>query len=112
MSYAKMTEPIQMPFGLRIRMYRRNHVWDGGSDPQWEGTILRGEGAAHCKVQRLCAMSCAKNSWAGRDAVWVVVSGEPKESCTRWGAQCHHLANTTEPSMCGSNALDAVFLSN
>jgi len=33
----------------------------------------------------------------------------PKEAYIRWGAHWRHLANTTEPFMCGS---DAAFLSN
>jgi len=33
---AKMTEPIEMPFGLRTWMGPGNHVLDGGPDPPWE----------------------------------------------------------------------------
>ena len=51
-----------------------------------------------------------KNSWTDRDAVWVEDSGGTKESCIRLGAHWHHLANTTEPSICGGDA--AAFLSN
>jgi len=29
---AKTAEPIEMPFGLRARMGRRNHVLDGGPE--------------------------------------------------------------------------------
>jgi len=32
MSYTKMAELIQMPFGLRIRVGSRNRVLDGGPD--------------------------------------------------------------------------------
>jgi len=32
-----MAEPIEMPFGLRTWLGRRDHVLDGGSDPPWEG---------------------------------------------------------------------------
>jgi len=38
--------------------------------------------------------------------MWTRVS--PKKR-VRWGAYCRHLANTTEPSICGG---DAAFLSN
>jgi len=38
-----MAEPIDMPFGLRTWVDPRDHVLDGGSDPPWEGTILRGK---------------------------------------------------------------------
>jgi len=49
-SPAKTAEPIEMPFGLSDRVGPRNHVLDGGSDPPWEGAILKGKGASHCKV--------------------------------------------------------------
>jgi len=44
-SHAKTAEPIEM-----TRVGQRNHVMDGGSDPPWEGVILRGKGTAHCEV--------------------------------------------------------------
>jgi len=48
---AKMAEPIEMPFGLRIWVGPGNHVLDGGPEiPLWEWAILRGKGASHCKV--------------------------------------------------------------
>ena len=49
-SPAKMAAPIEMLFGLRTRVSPGNHVLDGGPDPPWEGAILRGKGASHCKV--------------------------------------------------------------
>jgi len=49
-SPAKTAEAIEMLFGLRTRVGPGNHVLDGGPDPPWEGAILRGEGASHCKV--------------------------------------------------------------
>jgi len=45
-----MAEPIEMSFMLRIWVGPRNLVLDGGTYPQWEGGIVRGEGLAHCKV--------------------------------------------------------------
>jgi len=36
-SPAETAEPIEMPFGLRTWLGRRDHVLDGGSDPPWEG---------------------------------------------------------------------------
>jgi len=42
-SPAKVAEPIEMPFGLRTWVGQRNHVLDWGSDPPWEGAILRGK---------------------------------------------------------------------
>jgi len=66
-----------------------------------------------------------KNGRTDRDAVWVVGLNGPKEACVIWGggpdvlrdvamaticclyiwdARWRHLANTTEPSVCGSDA--------
>jgi len=47
----KMAEPIEMPFGLWSRVVPRNHVLDGVKISPWEGTILRGEGAAIVKYR-------------------------------------------------------------
>jgi len=47
-SSAKMGEPIEMPFGLRTRVYPGNHVLDGGPD-HGKGQFWE-KGAAHCKV--------------------------------------------------------------
>ena len=49
-SPAKTAEPIDKPLGLRTRVGPRNHVLRGGPHPPWEGAILRGEEAFHCKV--------------------------------------------------------------
>ena len=45
-----MAEPIEMPFGLRTPVSPGNHVLYKGPDPPWEGEILRGRGAYHCRV--------------------------------------------------------------
>jgi len=50
-SPAKTAEPIEMPFELWTRVGPRNHVFDGGSDPPFEGAILKREEAAYCKMQ-------------------------------------------------------------
>jgi len=39
---------MEMPFESRTRVGPRNHGLDGGSDPPWEGAILRGKRAACC----------------------------------------------------------------
>jgi len=39
-----MAEPIEIPFGLRTRVGRRNHVLDDSPHPPWEGAIFRGKG--------------------------------------------------------------------
>jgi len=43
-SPAKTAEPIEMPFGLRTRVGRGNHVLDGNPDSPWEEAIFRGKG--------------------------------------------------------------------
>jgi len=47
-SPAKMAEPIEMQFGLRIRVGPGNHVLDG-QIPHGKGNFL-GEWTSHCKV--------------------------------------------------------------
>jgi len=57
-------------------------------------------------VKRCLAHACLRpcTRAAIRDAVWVVHSGGLKEACVTWGAHWRHLANTTEPSVCGGDA--------
>jgi len=54
-SPAKMAEPIEMPFGMLIRVSPRNYVLDGGPDPH-EGAFLRGVNpiGKHCNSE-LCS---------------------------------------------------------
>jgi len=50
---AKTAEPIEIPFWLWTRVASGslgNHVLDGVQIPLCEETILKGKGAAHCKV--------------------------------------------------------------
>ena len=47
---AKTAEPIELPFEMWTWVGPRNHVLDGDSDIPCEGAILKGKGAAHCKV--------------------------------------------------------------
>jgi len=88
-SRAKTAELIEMPFGTQVGP--RNHVLDGSPDPLENGQFERGEGAAHCKVQGLSAMSCAKMAepikmpFQGMDLGW------PKEACVRLGV---HIGGT------------------
>jgi len=53
--------------------------------------MLRGKGEAVCKVQGI---------WTDPDVVWDVDYGGLMEPCAHW---CH-LANATEPSICGADA--------
>jgi len=58
-SVQKTAEPIDMLFGLWAWMDPRNHVLYRGTDhPMGRGNF--GERSAHCKVQGLFAVSCAK----------------------------------------------------
>ena len=63
MSPAKTAEPNDMAFGLWARVDSRNRVLDGVEILHVNGAILKGgEGAAHCKLQGLSAVSCAKTA--------------------------------------------------
>jgi len=59
----RSVSPIEMPFGLWIRVGPGNNVLDGGPDLPWEGAFFGGEGA-HCKLckQGLFSVSCACTS--------------------------------------------------
>jgi len=50
MSPAKTAKPIEIPFALRTRVSKRNHVLDGSPDPFMGRGNSEGEGAAHSKV--------------------------------------------------------------
>ena len=75
-----------MPFGFWAWMGPKIHVGllDEGPDPPWKWAIF-GKRAPTAKVYGRSAVSCAKNGWTDRDAVWVIDSGGPKEECIRWG---------------------------
>ena len=93
--------------GLWARLGSRNHVLVNALDPPWDWAIFRGRRGI---VKYRDALRWAvQNGWTDRDAVWVVDSNRLKKACVTWGAHWRHLANTTEPSVCGS---DAAFLSN
>jgi len=49
-SPAKTAEPIEMLFGVCTWVGSRKHLLDGGGDPPCQWAILRGKGAAHCKI--------------------------------------------------------------
>jgi len=80
---AKTAEPTEMPFGMWIMVARRNHVLDGGSH------------AWTCP-----AVDILKATQQRAALVWC----ECQAGCTRRGADWHHLANTSEPSVCGGDA--------
>jgi len=83
-SPAKTTEGIEMPFGLQTRVGPRNDVLDGVQIPVRRGNFEGGEGAAHCKIYGLSAVSCAKS--AERIQMSFGMLSEwcgPREACVR-----------------------------
>ena len=49
---AKTAAPIEMPFGLRTRVRRRNHVLDEGPDPLLGRGNFEGESVVRCMIAR------------------------------------------------------------
>jgi len=49
-------------------------------------------------------VSPAKTAEPIKTVIWDVDLGGPKEPCIKWGAHWRHLANMTEPSVCGGDA--------
>ena len=85
-SPAKTAEPIEMPFGLRTRVSRWNHVLDLSMGT---GNFEEGRGVPLQNIGTFCGHLC-KYGWTNRDAVWVDVdSGGPKKACI-WWAQIPH----------------------
>jgi len=77
-SPAKTAEPIEMLFGLRTQVGRRNRVLDGGPDP-WEGAVL----------------SCAKTAEPIEMPFGIWIDG-PKEACyKRILLECHTVKKTS-----------------
>jgi len=48
--YTEMVEPIEVTFGTRTQVSRRNHVLGGVGIPQGKGRFSWGNFPAHCKV--------------------------------------------------------------
>jgi len=57
-----------------------NHVLDGRPDPVMGRGNFLGKGESHCKVREHCGHLC-KTAELIDDAVWIVGSDGPKESC-------------------------------
>jgi len=87
-SPAKMAQPIVMAFGMLTRVGPRNHVLGGRVGvqiPRAKGQFWgAGKGQPFVKYWTVFRELC-KNGRTDWDAVWNVDSGEPKESCIRWG---------------------------
>jgi len=93
-----------MPFGSRTWVCPRNDVLDGSPDPPWEGATLKGERAAHFKIQGHSAVSCAKTAEPIATPFWIWTLVGPRKYVLGGNAHWSHLENTTELSMCGSDA--------
>jgi len=55
-----MAEPIKTSLRMWTWVCGMKHILDRDQIRTSEGIILSGKMAAHCKVQGLCAVSCAK----------------------------------------------------
>ena len=99
-SPAKTAEPIAMLFGFGPWVVPRNHVLNGSPDPRYEGPVLRGKGRPVVKYVTFCRQ-LRKNGYRDTVGVWTRVG--PKKHVLDEGADLRHLANATEPSMCGGN---------
>jgi len=69
-----------------------NHVLHEVQMPTWDGTILRGKQANHCKQQKHCAVICAKTAepievplglWASMDRKHHVLHGKSRSPIRR-----------------------------
>jgi len=108
MSCAETAELIDLPFGLWTRVSRRKHEFSRIRQMAPMCTISIVFARWRQRIRRLSVVSCTKNCWSDQFTVWVVDSGGLKESQIQSyspGHIWHHLANTTEPSVCGSDAV-------
>ena len=83
----------------------RNHVLDGGPDPPTRRGSFKGIGrGGRCNVQRLSDCDeLWRNGWTDWDAVLDLDSVGSRKHVLGGGAHWRHMANTTEPSMCGGD---------
>jgi len=58
----KAAEPIEIPFGLRTRVSRRNHMLEGVRITPWKWAIWRGKGRLILKYMVRSAVSSAKTA--------------------------------------------------
>jgi len=91
-SYAKTAEPIEMPFGMWIRMGLRNRVLDG--DPNRPG-----------HARRQSAVSCAKMAEPIEMRLGFMTRVGPTKRVLGGVVHWRQLLNTIAPSMyCGGDA--------
>jgi len=104
-----MAEPVEMLFELWARMGPRNHVLDGSPE------MLR-DFVMTTKFGTKISITSFVRTIATRQLVMERgLNGRPTDCRMQiglftdtlhliWGARWHHLANTTEPSVCGGDA--------
>jgi len=99
-NHAKTAESNVMSFEVWSRVGPSNHALDRGSrSPHMKGAVLRAKRGRHrtcldMSIGRYTRSDPAGGS-TGTGADWDVLDE---------GAFCRHLANTTEPSVCGGDA--------
>ena len=98
-----MAETIEMSLGLKTRVGPRKRALDESPNPLWKGAILRGDGAARCRVYWLPVL-CAKTTEPSGMPLGIWIRVGPRKHVLGWDAHWRHLANTVEPSMCGGDA--------
>ena len=60
-----MAETIKLPFAFWTRVGPMNHILNEVHMPTWEGAIVSGKQANHCKIWRHSAVVCAKTlNWS------------------------------------------------
>jgi len=105
-SLSKTAQPIEMPFGLWAWISSRNHALNGVHIPLCKGTILGGKDVpGHARTaRRHSAVSYARMAEAIEMSfgLWTRV-GQRKHLLH--GAHSRTLANTTEPSVYGGDAV-------
>ena len=91
-----------------------NHVLDGVKIRPWQWAILREEGAAHCKVQRRSAVSCATR--AQQWLRWATVATIDMGRKERRGLLCNFCggdgspSNTMWPGLRSTAVLSGIFI--
>jgi len=80
--------------------------WPKESWARWGPDCPMRRGNFGGKGRPVCREPC-RNGWTNQSAVWVVNSGGPKEGQVQSYSPSHwrHLANTTEPFVCGGDAV-------
>jgi len=97
-----MAELTEVLFGFKIQVGPRNHVLRWGRDCSMQRCSFHRKGHARACPMTLSWVVQKWLNWSrcrsGCGLEWA------KAACIRWGAHWHNLANTIEPSMCGSDA--------